>query len=482
MQIRSPSRPLFGSQGSRAPSYGLFFYMKRLVLVMLGMIAFTAITWSFYRVQSQFSPKSIDDPALSSRRPTLAVDIPTNENVYDGKNDILSMSASAASGSNPQKSLEVRVESRSDSSQKSDIPRRSEPFLRRLFSTTSSSDDSHTDMFDHDSSGGINSGIRSDSEESKFPKVLILTPMKNSQKHMSRYFSLLRNLTYPASRLSIGILDSDSDETHKGVKTIKALLDQGYTDADIEAMSGTLASVLVHLPSLEKKGWSRATVVQHNFGYSLPRNLRHGKEAQLERRTSLARSRNHLLTSALHEDDTFCLWIDSDLVSYPQDVIERLLSAKRDIVVPNVVMSPGGRSYDLNSWRSKHSPGDNATSDDVVKYFNALRKKKASFVESLELEGYGETNNFYLHHLRKGGKGVTGVKVREEEEEEEEQVVRLDAVGGAMLLVRAELHRHGLVFPPFVYRGRIETEGLSMMAVDMGTMSFGMPNLEVIHH
>ena len=46
----------------------------------------------------------------------------------------------------------------------------------------------------------------------------------------------------------------------------------------------------------------------------------------------------------------------------------------------------------------------------------------------------------------------------------------------------AELHRHGLVFPPFPYRGRIETEGLAMMAMDMGALSWGLPFLEVLHN
>ncbi len=57
--------------------------------------------------------------------------------------------------------------------------------------------------------------------------------------------------------------------------------------------------------------------------------------------------------------------------------------------------------------------------------------------------------------------------------------VRLDAVGGTMLPVRADLHRDGLIFPPFRYglenpairashpvwgRGEIETEGLGILA------------------
>jgi hypothetical protein len=77
----------------------------------------------------------------------------------------------------------------------------------------------------------------------------------------------------------------------------------------------------------------------------------------------------------------------------------------------------------------------------------------------------------------------------------EGDLVRLDSVGGTMLLVRAGLHRDGLVFPPFPYGignpkirsdnhwlGEIETEGLGIMADDMGIECWGMPLLEIKHH
>ena len=50
-----------------------------------------------------------------------------------------------------------------------------------------------------------------------------------------------------------------------------------------------------------------------------------------------------------------------------------------------------------------------------------------------------------------------------------------------MLLVRADLHREGLVFPPFSYKSHIESEGLAFMARDMGYRCWGMPNLEIFH-
>jgi hypothetical protein len=76
--------------------------------------------------------------------------------------------------------------------------------------------------------------------------------------------------------------------------------------------------------------------------------------------------------------------------------------------------------------------------------------------------------------------------------------VRLDAVGGTMLLVKADAHRDGLIFPPFLYGGRnrlardpnpwvpdvvgeIDTEGFGIMAADFGYQCWGLPNLEIRH-
>ncbi len=50
-----------------------------------------------------------------------------------------------------------------------------------------------------------------------------------------------------------------------------------------------------------------------------------------------------------------------------------------------------------------------------------------------------------------------------------------------MLLVRARLHREGLVFPPFSYKLHIETEGLAYMARDMGYRCYGLPDVIIYH-
>ena len=60
-----------------------------------------------------------------------------------------------------------------------------------------------------------------------------------------------------------------------------------------------------------------------------------------------------------------------------------------------------------------------------------------------------------------------------------------------MLLVRADLHRDGLIFPPYPYgranprirpdKPELETEGFGLMAQDMGYQCWGMPYLEIRH-
>ena len=186
----------------------------------------------------------------------------------------------------------------------------------------------------------------------------------------------------------------------------------------------------------------RMTLVKKDFGFHMPvATPRYEAVYQPARRAVLARSRNHLLFRALDDED-WVLWLDVDVVDYPPDIIERLIALDCDIVHPHCVLEPGGETFDLNAWR--------------------------------------EQGRQHMGDLR----GT--------------DMVRLDAVGGTMLLVRADRHRDGLVFPPFFYGarsrwvrephplgggivGEIETEGLGIMAKDMGIECWGLPDLEIRH-
>ncbi len=258
-------------------------------------------------------------------------------------------------------------------------------------------------------------------------RVLILTPVKDAEEFLDGYFARLRTLTYPHERISLGMLESDSQ-------------DRSYE------------RLLRERPALEDE-FRAVTICARDFGYRLPRGRRRWeRDLQLERRTTLARSRNHLLLRALADED-YVLWLDADVVQYPPDIIQTLLAAGKEIVQPNCVREPGGKSFDLNAWRDR--------------------------------------GRRHLHDLRDEG-----------------DLVELHSVGGTMLLIRADLHRDGLVFPPFLYgrghprarvfngfvsllrpwrllrgehHGEVETEGLALMAHDMGYTCWGMPNVEVRH-
>jgi len=240
--------------------------------------------------------------------------------------------------------------------------------------------------------------------------VLILTPVKDAADCIDGYCNRLRSLTYPHERISLGILESDSRDS---------------TYFDFKNRLGRL-----------RREFRRVGLWKRDFGYRIPRGIHRGAEPiQIERRTVLAKSRNHLLFHALDDED-WVLWIDVDVVEYPPNLIEQLLATGKMIVQPHCVLEYGGRTFDQNGWRDQ--------------------------------------GRLHLDDLR--GEG---------------ELVELDAVGGTVLLVHADLHRDGLIFPAFLYgrenprmrkdRGELETEGLGIMARDMGHTSWGMPHLEILH-
>lgn len=159
-------------------------------------------------------------------------------------------------------------------------------------------------------------------------QVLILTPVKNASPFLATYFSALSKLSYPRELISLGFLESDSrDNTYE-------LLEQ-----QAAALAGCYRRVGV---------WKR------DFGFEIPEGVpRWSPEWQVQRRTILARSRNHLLSRALVDED-WVLWIDADVMDYPADIVERLLATGKDIVHPHCLIKLRHepiKTFDLNAWR-----------------------------------------------------------------------------------------------------------------------------------
>jgi hypothetical protein len=212
----------------------------------------------------------------------------------------------------------------------------------------------------------------------------------------------------------------------------------GFLESDSD--DGTFERIRERLGHLRSR-YAGAEIWQKNFNFRIPHGFPRWTDAfQIPRRKILAKARNHLLFRALRGQD-WVLWLDVDVIDYPLDLIERLIAAGRDIVHPHCVEHYGGPTFDLNAWR--------------------------------------DHGRMHMEDLRSGP-----------------DLVRLDAVGGTVLLVRADVHRDGLVFPCFPYgaanpavrdpsplriHGELETEGFGILAMDMGYQCWGMPNLEVLH-
>ena len=253
--------------------------------------------------------------------------------------------------------------------------------------------------------------------ERRRDRILILTPVKDATPHLDTYVAALAKLTYPSRKISLGFLESDS-------------------------VDGTYEALGARLPGLRQR-YRGARLWKKDFGFRIPAGVpRWAPAFQIPRRSVLSKSRNHLLSRALGDQD-WVLWLDVDVIEYPPDVLERLLATERDIVHPHCVTAYGGPTFDLNAWRDQ--------------------------------------GRLHMQDLRGG-----------------DDLVRLDAVGGTMLLIRADLHRDGLIFPPFMYGarspfvrdpnpwtqgsvGEMDTEGLGIMARDMGRQCWGLPNLEILH-
>ena len=158
-------------------------------------------------------------------------------------------------------------------------------------------------------------------------KILILTPVKNATKNLDGYFQLLKQLTYPKHLISVGLLEGDSDD-------------------------GTLPAIEKRLPTLNQT-FRKVAVWKRDYGFNIPEGMfRWSKDIQVQRRSTLAKCRNYLLSKALQDED-WVLWIDVDVIEYPKNIIELLLATNKNIVHPNCVRAYGGDSFDLNAWRDK---------------------------------------------------------------------------------------------------------------------------------
>lgn len=267
------------------------------------------------------------------------------------------------------------------------------------------------------------------------PQVLVATPVKNAASHLSRYFKMLEALDYPRDRLSLAFLESDS------------------SDGTWEILQSRAAKL---------KGQFRSVMLlkqDYKFQIDGPRWQEH---LQYARRSIMARARNRLVQGALRDED-WVLWLDCDLHAYPPSLLRNLLAVEKDIVAPHCVRQGPAMKFKMNRFEFSTRTFD----------MNTFVLRKRSWLDRRRRPREFSPGGIYLAPQDIGRLYLDSFR--------NEHLVKVDGVGGCALLVNANLHREGLVFPPYSHRGYIETEGLAALAADMGHSCWGMPNLEVAH-
>lgn len=169
--------------------------------------------------------------------------------------------------------------------------------------------------------------------------ILILTPLMDVARYLDNYFQKLGQIDYPAELISLAFLVS--------------------TNTEDSGMDPTLLSLQKHIAALRShtgKRYRRITVVhQKSESLGFTHDQRHGYELQVARRKILARCRNTLLTSALI-DESWVLWLDSDVVDYSPDLLLKLIEYNKDIIAPNCFrfqsswLKTKNLPYDRNNW------------------------------------------------------------------------------------------------------------------------------------
>ncbi|KAL8687279.1 MAG: hypothetical protein Q9218_006501 [Villophora microphyllina] len=276
--------------------------------------------------------------------------------------------------------------------------------------------------------------------------VLILTPLA---RFYQGYWDNLLKLSYPHSLISIGFITPKTREGNTATVALQAAIAQTQNGP-------------------EDQRFASISILRQDFDppiSSQDESERHKKENQKARRSAMSRARNSLLFTTIGPSTSWVLWLDADIVESPPSLIQDLTSHDKPVIVPNCFQrfkNDKGhwdiRPYDYNSWQDSQQAADLAAklpADDIL------------------LEGYADIATYRTLMARTADLSET---------RNQREIVQLDGVGGTALLVKAEVHRDGAMFPPFAFYHLMETEGFAKMARRLGWSCWGLPNYFVYHY
>ena len=279
----------------------------------------------------------------------------------------------------------------------------------------------------------------SDPEKNK-EQVLILTPLA---RFYQGYWDNVLKLSYPHALISIGFIiprGRDGDVTTKALQK----------------------AIEIAQNAEEKDRFGSITILRQEFDPPLASQNeaeRHKMSNQKARRSAMSKARNALLFTTIGPTTSWILWLDSDIVETPPTLIQDLASHDKPVLVPNCFQRftndkghPDIRPYDYNSWVDSQQAQE-------------LAAKMAP--DDILLEGYAEMPTF---------RTLMAMTADTSEARDSQKVIPLDGVGGTALMVKADVHRDGAMFPPFAFYHLMETEGFAKMARRLGWHCSGLPN------
>lgn len=271
-------------------------------------------------------------------------------------------------------------------------------------------------------------------------EVLILTPMA---KFLPGYWENLNKLSYDHSMISLGFILPRGADGDQALKQLES------------AVKKTQAT---------KNRFKKITILRQDTD-SLESQLekdRHALKVQKERRAMMALARNSLLFTTISPKTSWVLWLDGDIVETPNTLLHDMIAFKKPILSANVFQryTENGedkiRPYDFNNW---------VESEEGLKIAAGLSD------DDIIVEGYREMATYRPLMAQLYDANA-----------EKNALMQLDGVGGGAVLVNADVHRDGAMFPSFPFYHLIETEGFAKMAKRLGYEVFGLPNYLVYHY
>ncbi|EPQ65832.1 Subunit of Golgi mannosyltransferase complex [Blumeria graminis f. sp. tritici 96224] len=274
-------------------------------------------------------------------------------------------------------------------------------------------------------------------------RVLILTPL---ERFYQGYWDNLMLLSYPHELITLGFI---IPKNRQGNIAMAALQEQIAKTQKLGPAKDKFASIIVERQDFEFPLASQSDAERHKL------------ESQKIRRAAMSKARNSLLFTTLGPAISWVLWIDSEIIETPKTLIQDLASHNKPIIVPNCfekypdqsTQKPTERPYDYSNWQ------DSETAQDLARKMGP---------DDILLEGYAELATY--RNL---------MVFMPTDDGDPRMEIDLDGVGGTVLLVKAEVHRDGAMFPPFPFYHLIETEGFAKMAKRLGWNATGLPNYKV---